>query len=409
MARKQLPDSKRFIALIATTLMLMSGASAKPKFRVVYNFKGGNDPGGPSGGALVVDCNGNLFGTAAGGSDQCNGGCGTVFELSPGSAAEWTETVLHRFDYSQQYGDGVSAGLVADEEGDLYGSTPGGQAGGLFFEITSRGSWNQFVLPDGGSGAVLHFDDAGTLFAPGGGGVFELTRDSGSWMQNVIYTFPSSKGTLAHNGDDPIGSLISDAVGNLYGVTQFGGNLPPLCPGGAGCGIAYELTPHSDGGWTEKVLHLFASSKDDGQLPQAGLVMDSSGNLYGTTMQGGKHQAGTIFQLSPAEDGEWQERILYDFSNPNDGGAPAAALLFDGFGNLYGTAAGGQGSCDRGVVFKLAPPGPTATWRYRVLHRFCGGDGELPSALALDDKGNLYGTSGGGGLYLYGTAFELVP
>jgi uncharacterized repeat protein (TIGR03803 family) len=192
-----------------------------------------------------------------------------------------------------------------------------------------------------------------------------------------------------------------DSSGNLYGTT-FGG-------GASGYGTVFELSPAASGTWTEKFLYSFKGGSYDGLFPFAGLIMDSSGNLYGTTQGGGASGWGTVFELSPR--GTWNETILYSFSGGNDGATPAAGLIMDSNGNLYGTTVEG-GASRNGTVFELSPPttadGP---WNETVLHAFKGGnDGAAPYAgLIMDSSGNLYGTTGGGGASGWGTVFELSP
>jgi len=174
-----------------------------------------------------------------------------------------------------------------------------------------------------------------------------------------------------------------------------------------GFGTAFELVREGNGRWKEHVLYRFAQFSGDGERPLAGVVMDSRGNLYGTTSQGGKYQNGTIYELTRDKAGRWKESILFDFPTVGDGGSPGPVIL-DGQGNLYGTAGGGGGTCSCGVVFKLAP-GANGKWKYTVLHHFKGTDGGQPWAgLTFGAKGELYGTTSWGGTYLYGVVFEIT-
>jgi uncharacterized repeat protein (TIGR03803 family) len=208
------------------------------------------------------------------------------------------------------------------------------------------------------------------------------------------------------DGDEPDSPLIWDASGNLYGTTIGGGK-------GQG-GVAFELEHNSDG-WKEHVLHNFPASTGDGFPPSSGLTLDKAGNLYGTTLQGGNGGGfGTVFKLSRGADGRWKETILYDFPTLKDGAGPEGGLAIDQAGNLYGTSGGGIGPCGGGgcgVVFKMTPPkSGSGKWTYTVLHRFTGPDGALPVAgPTLDDKGNLYGTTSTGGAGGYGVVFEITP
>jgi uncharacterized repeat protein (TIGR03803 family) len=264
------------------------------------------------------------------------------------------------------------------------------------------------IFPIGG----LVFDAAGNLYgtanAGGGGGdtefiggaVFELTKMCGHWTLKTLHSFGSGKDGFA---PDAGRGLIFDAAGNLYGTDPDGG-------AGAGLGIVFELSPIADGAWREKILL-------NGDGPEGGLIFDAAGNLYGTTYSGGSEQSrgncqfgcGTAFELSPTVDGGWTQKTLHNFGGAGDGGHPMAALIFDGAGNLYGTTSGG-GAFGLGTAFELSPD-PDGGWTERILHNFGGvGDGETPKAsLILDAAGNLYGTTYAGGAFSLGTAFRLSP
>lgn len=204
------------------------------------------------------------------------------------------------------------------------------------------------------------------------------------------------------DGASPWAGLIIDATGNLYGTTHDGGTY--------GVGTVFELTPTGGGGWTEKVLHSFNFT--DGGGPYGGLVMDAAGNLYGTTYAGGSGGWGTVFELTPTGGGGWTEKVLFSFGDI--GGGPYAGLIFDSAGNLYGTTIGG-GTYGYGRVFELTPTGGGG-WTEKVLHSFGiinATDGAGPYAgLIFDSAGNLYGTTYSGpvinGAYV-GTVFELQP
>ena len=209
------------------------------------------------------------------------------------------------------------------------------------------------------------------------------------------------------DGDIPYSSLIFDAAGNLYGTTVYGG-FTGSCKSN-GCGTVFELTPDGRGGWRETVLHRFAYGTRDGHYPQAGLVFDAVGNLYGTTAFGGSGPCtdgcGTVFELTPKKGGGWTEKVLHSF-NGKDGRFAEAALILDASGNLYGATPVG-GAYDYGTVFELTRKSGGA-WAAKVLHNFKGGYGSYGS-LVFDSSGNLYGTTGGGGTYNYGTVFKLTP
>jgi uncharacterized repeat protein (TIGR03803 family) len=234
-----------------------------------------------------------------------------------------------------------------------------------------------------------------------------------SWTEIVLYEFAGG----STDGKNPIASLVFDGSGNLYGTTKNGGIvLSQQC--GAGCGTVFELSP-SSGGWTEHVLYFFGGTSHDGQNPWANVIFDSAGNLYGTTITGGKVTendcgtgCGTVFKLSPSGSG-WSETVLLSFSG-TDGSTPLAPVVFDAAGNLYGTSQGFTGGT-WGSVYKLSPASGN-TWNETVLHTFPtystgDTDGYFPSTgLILDSSGNLYGTTPGGGeTSLGGTVFEIVP
>jgi uncharacterized repeat protein (TIGR03803 family) len=223
-------------------------------------------------------------------------------------------------------------------------------------------------------------------------------------QESVLYSFdPASR-----DGLNPQASLIFDTSGNLYGTTFGGGSN--VCFGGIfDCGTVFELSPAAGGGWTEKVLHNFGKGTD-GVNPSAGLIFDASGNLYGTTYEGGAYYYGTVFELSPAADGGWTEKVLHHFNyNGKDGMYPAASLISDASGNLYGTTFGG-GASNAGTVFELTPSA-NGSWTEKILYSFAthGRDGMYPSGgLSVDGSGNLYSTTSGGGIYGWGTVFELL-
>src|ERR1019366_6634594 len=201
-------------------------------------------------------------------------------------------------------------------------------------------------------------------------------------QEQVLHSF--GNGT---DGNDPLGGLIFDASGNLYGTTLGGGTY--------GGGTVFELTPAGGGSWTETVLHNFDSNGTDGFTPYAGLIFDSAGNLYGTTRWGGTYGGGTVFELTTAAGGGWTEQVLHSFDhNYTDGYYPQAGLIFDAAGNLYGTTSQGGTYVYWGTVFELTPAAG-GDWTETVLHNFNqnGTDGYYPEAgLIFDAAGNLYGT-----------------
>jgi len=258
--------------------------------------------------------------------------------------------------------------------------------------------------------------------------IIALTLSCFAQTESVIYNF---QGTT--DGSSPQSTPIADAQGNLYVTTATATGC---------CGAVVQLKPPSTpgGSWSETTIYSFAGPPNDGYWPRAGLIADSSGNLYGTTFYGGPTGCniggpvlgcGTVFELSPpaTSGGAWTETILYNFQGGTvDGRYPTASLVFDNQGNLYGTTtSGGNGFCygfpgDCGTAFKLSPPTKTGgKWRERILHNFGNGsDGQYPnSALVIDPSGVLYGTTelGGpndcspdlGANMFCGTVFQLTP
>jgi uncharacterized repeat protein (TIGR03803 family) len=206
---------------------------------------------------------------------------------------------------------------------------------------------------------------------------------------SVIHNF-----TGGSDGGNPVAGFTVDAKGNLYGTTTAGG----------ASGVGTVIKVAGDG--TEVVLHSFAGGTD-GATPEASLLRDASGNLYGTSIAGGAFGAGTVFKVT----GKGKETVLYSFAGQADGAKPEAALAKDAAGNLYGTTSAG-GSNGNGTVFKLTVPKKKGRkWRERVLYSFGSGtDGTTPVAgVTFDARGNLYGTTSAGGLYGYGTVFQLKP
>jgi len=440
MRDKRFSDGLRAALTILIPTLLVASSWAAPHEKVLYSFKdngidGTIDGKDPAAG-LIFDASGNLYGTTAFGGCSDPFGCGTVFELTPTEGGKWEEKVLHRFDET----DGFIpfAGLIFDATDNLYGTTTvggGGSNEGTIFELTptASGKWGEKVLhgfdlySDGfNPNAGLIFDASGNLYgttSQGGrsnglGTVFELTpKAGGGWTEKILHTF-----TNKDDGFNPEADLTFNASGNLYGTTYAGGSISSKCE--FGCGTVFELTPKAGGGWTEKVLHRFNSNGKDGYQPHATVIFDSSGNLYGSTEYGGSGSCnngqgivscGVVFELTPKAGGGWAEKILHNF-NGKDGAFPFAGLIFDAFGNLYGTTiAGGDITSECkfgcGTVFEL-----TATaggnWDEKVLHKFNpnGKGGAFPEAgLIFDTAGNLYGTTYGGGAYGYGTVFEITP
>lgn len=446
-------------------VLFSSSASAAWKEKVLYSFQGGNDGATPAGG-VVFDSAGNLYGVTADGGTSCPPpGCGTVFQLAPSAkkGGAWTETVLHVFDGKD--GTQPTGGLILDLKGNLYGVTGYGGSGncqllgsevgcGLIYKLSlptkKGGKWTYSILYSflGGKDGQypsgnLVFDAVGNLYGATiyGGGfqgtcnapyylycgtVFKLsppTKKAGEWKEKVLHSFKGVKsGQDSGDGASPNGGLVLDSKGAIYGTTYFGGNnVKGQCEGGVagtGCGIVYKLSPPvSKGGtWTKNVLHQFDG--EDGANPAAGVVFDGTGNLYGTTFAGPPNGSGLAFELKKPSGSvhSWTETVLHAFSDGDDGANPAAGLIFDVRGDLYGTAYRGLGGSQYGDVFRLKPPGGKRRWTLSTLYGFHTrpGPGQPAAGLAFDDTGNVYGTSqyGGTGQACQGdcgTVFEVSP
>jgi uncharacterized repeat protein (TIGR03803 family) len=212
----------------------------------------------------------------------------------------------------------------------------------------------------------------------------------------VLHSFNQKK-----DGGSPWGGLTFDSAGNLYGTTSQGGAHD--------YGTVFRFTPGTDGNYTEHVLHSFDVGRRDGVNPFSGVTLDATGNLYGTTVNGGAYGNGTVFQLTPGTGGTWSEKVLHSFGANKDGNYPQGSLIFDRDGNLYGVTQIG-GAYGFGTVFRLSR-GTNGKWTEKVLHNFPDNrnDGAWVDAIIFDANGNLYGTSAGGGDHNAGTVFEITP
>lgn len=455
-------SAQRFVSnlggMIVLAILAAPSASAQITFATIHEFTG-TDGASPVGN-LVSDSAGNFYGAATLGGlqnttscilEDSGNYCGTLFKLSRSSAGKWQESVLHEFTGGSDGGNPL-AGLTIDAAGNLYGTTVFGglTQEGVVFELspTATGPWTETVLYSflgGNDGSfpegVLVFDKAGNLYGTTFGGgtgycgfgascgtIFELSKSSSDiWSETVIYNFASlSDGANARAG------MIFDSHGNLYGTTANGGNTGNTYCGYPyyGCGTVFELMAAA-GTWNKTTLYIFNDSTD-GAYPDASLIFDSMGNLYGTAAGGGDINGceyvgcGVVFKLTPNSSGAWNEVVLHAFKNNGSnvgagGGVPVGSLIFDSAHNLYGTAAQGGtlkgGALGDGVIFKLSPT-TTKAWQETVLHTFSGSDGAIPSSgLLFDSAGDLLGTTNGGGILngshcsgiSCGVVFEIKP
>ena len=420
---------------VASLLVLLVGCfAAQPAhaqtYTVLYNFNGSGAGGYPT--LTAIDAVGNLYGnTFQGGNMQSgcgNTGCGLVFKLTRRNSA-WTETVLYDFLGGDTDGRLPRFGPIFGRDGTLYGTTSEG------------GNRNC----DEGCGIVYRLQPAATI----------CRSITCPWNETIVHSF-----TGGSDGAMPSSGVSFDAAGNLYGTTYAGGYLNGIC-GSFGCGVVYEFTP-SNGSWTENVLYAFQGALD-GFYPQFGVVMDSAGdlfgtsyspqqgggagsvyeltpngsgytksfyyifpidgsngsglggviidsagNLYGGTVYEGPQMGGTAYELSPGANGA-TFTLIYALSGTRTQTGVFAPLTMDAAGNLYGST-GTQGRSGKGNVFKLTPSGG-GSWAYTSLYDFHGtDDGGNPSgSLLLDAHGNIYGACSTGGAEGYGTVFEITP
>lgn len=395
---------------------------------MIYAF--GPTPNGYPVSGLVADAAGNLYGTTYGNGRACPYSCGDVFELKPSTKGGFKYKVLHTF--TEGNGDGIypQGTLALDADGNLYRTTTSGGDGtaclygcGTVYELspTAAGTWNETILysfkggNDGAapeSGVIL--DNAGNLYGVTNGGgagapdpvgvgtVFELNPVAGGWDESILHAFVYDSG----DGQSPWG-LTFDASGNLWGVTAFGGNLTACLF--SGCGTVYELIAQEN--WKENIVYDFLYG-DDGYQPVGTLVFDSAGNAYGTAwLGGGASDDGIVFEMIPSADGTWTEQILHAFSGSPDGARPFSGLTLDQAGNLYGTTEGGGATCGCGTVFEMSPASGGG-WTESIVHNFqvTTSDGRFPMGnVILGSRGQLYGTTNLGGQKRAGTVYEILP
>lgn len=395
-----------FLTAILLFAVAATGSARAQTYSLLHTFTGGGDGACPITG-LTAGPGGSFYGTTSG----CGTGSGNVFKLKQ-MGAGWILNTLYRFQGGSDGSD--PAGRVAiGADGTLYGTTFAGGSGygvchggcGTIYHLvpqvraplTALSLWNETVLyrfsgsgDGGGPKDDLTLDQAGNLYGTGyyPGVVYELMPNGGNWTEAVLYS-PGNYNAW--------GGVIFDSAGNLYGVSAFGGDF--------GLGAVYQLSP-SPTGWIEQTLYSF-TGQGDGETPEGGLIMDSLGNIYGTTAYSDSGHNGTVFEISPA-NGSWTFTTLYDL--PAGSGVPTGPvdkLTLDPNGNLYGTTYYG-GSAGVGTVFELTPS--SGGWTYTLLHDFTGlADGGFPASnLLLDASGNLYGTGYGGGSG-YGVVFEITP
>ena len=359
------------VTILMFVVCVGSIAAQAQDLKTILSF-GGNDADGevPLSPPLF-DSGGTIYGTTTIGGTSL---LGTVFKLSPKGNDTWTESVLHDFSGS----DGQQPNnVIFGKNGSLYDTTVLG------------GSQNCYQ---------------------GCGTIFQLTPDQNGWTLDTLYEFQGFQ-----DGQAP-GNVQLGRDGSLYGTTPSGG--PPFgrCQK-VGCGTLFQLSK-KNGVWTKTILHGFPATTTDGRNPNADIIFDSHGNIYGTTYAGGSLCYGTVFQLSPPtkKGGAWTETVLHNFSGGSDGGYPIGGLTLGSDGSIYGTGSYSGVPNQSGTVFKLKPPAKKGrVWAYAVLHTFDGDKyGATPATtMAFDTKGNLYGTAWNGGSTACndgcGLVFKLQP
>ena len=319
----------------------------------LYSFRAGLDGVGPGFGTLAFGPGHILYGTTEGG-----GAFGTAFALGKvpqgcsGSNCQWHETVVHTFGNGTDGGEPIG-GVVFDANGNFYGTTllGGDYANGTVYEVSGSGQnrTENVLYSFGGSTtdainpvAALTLDSAGNLYgtAPSGGAygygaVFKLSHSGSGWTETVLYSFQG-----LNDGQNPVGGLVLDKAGNLYGGTFFGG--------ANGGGTLYELSPSATN-WNLTTLYSFSGFGG----PYNKLAFDTNGNLYGITNSDGPDSLGSVFKLTPGSSG-WTFSDLYDFVGGNSGRTPYGGLAVDSEGNIFGTADEG-GTNNGGVIFEITP------------------------------------------------------
>ncbi len=339
--------------------------------------------------------------------------------VSIGTASAGTSyEILHSFADAPHNCPNPEAPVIFDQSGNLYGTTS--YWNGCVFELmpTAQGPWKEKTLypfpkysnTDGAQpSAPVVFDSAGNLYGTtvGGGGSGCYNLGCGTIFELTPTTDRHWKEKIIYrfkdqgDGYSPEAGLTIDASGNLYGTTNLGGNLS--CNQGYGCGTVFQLSKSPDGSWNKTTLHAFAGGRD-GAYVWAGVILDSAGNLYGATADCNSSSCqgnGTVFELLSTH-GKWQHNVIFRFPGGSNAN-PSGTLTLDPEGNLYGTAAGAA-CC--GTVFRLSRSGKG--WKEQVLHTFNGSDGSEPlTAVILDKAGNLFGTTPIGGSKGEGTAYEL--
>jgi uncharacterized repeat protein (TIGR03803 family) len=359
-------------AFVGAVFELMLDPDGKWSEKVLYSLCSQKDclGGAAPEGTMALDAAGNLYGTTTQNEIQPGG---SAFQLAPQADGSWKFTQLHKFAGKNGDGSWASGALVTDSQGNLYGTT---QVGGIYNKTCPTGCGIVFQLKPGADGR---------------------------WNERVVHRFNQK------DGFQPVGGLSIDAAGNLYGTALYGGGGPcqPY-----GCGTVFELTPGANDAWTFKTLHVFNGK--DGYIAFAPPIMGIDGTLYGSTADGGLDGCqpdelmgcGLVYQLVPDNQGNWTERVLRYFYEPDK--SDGSGVVMDAAGNLYGTTYYG-GPFDGGTAYELSP-GSNGAWVISWLHSFGGvSDGKWPVGVIVGPDGDLYGSTVAGGSLGEGLLFQIVP
>lgn len=394
--------TRRFLTVFCTVLTALSfiaGVSQpvhSQNYKVIHNFTGKGSDGATPYGGPILDRSGNLYGTTYLGGKY---GSGSVYRLSH-DGAMWNYHSLYSLKGINDGAGPAFGSLAMGADGTLFGTTEGGRDFGTAFAVCDC-PWQETIVHRFGAGidgaqpiGGVVLDAAGNIYGTtslggtfGNGTVFEAKREGRTWIESAIYSFSGGD-----DGTNPPAGVTLAADGILYGTTSLGG--------ANGGGVVYQLS-HSTTGWKQTVLYTF-QGLDDGQNPVGGVVLDGAGNLYGTTFDGGINGGGTVYELSPSPDG-WTFTTLFSFTGGY--GGPYNKLTLAG-GNIYGFT-NAEGANGLGSIFKLTPV--NRGWSFTDLYDFPGGnDGGLPyGSLAVDSDGNIFGTAVVGGTWNQGVVFEI--
>lgn len=404
-------EKRRYMTLSALTVALFTAMqlmAARPAQAatedVLYNFAGAPDGSEPSG--MLTSYNGNLYGMTFQGGEF---GGGTVYELSPNGGG-WKEFAIYAFCSLPSCADGANPNfsfLIPDGLGNLYGTTKNGGAFGYgtVFELSLGGAhWTEAVLysfENAGDGANpetgLIMDARGNLYGSLAFGVYELSQSEGVWTEQVIYVTTPTGGYNSYAG------LTMDGNGNIFGADYS---------------TVFELSPNGSGGWNTNTLYNFGNNV----IPAGTPVLDKAGNLYGTTVYGGRltcdapNGCGTVYELIPVKSGKkkgtYKKKVLYSFKGrKKDGFNPVGGIAFDAAGNIYGATPSG-GADNDGIVYELVAN--NGKYKENVLWSFTGTGGENPGAsgsyiLIPDGAGGFYGATALGGSSNAGVVYQLTP